>query len=107
VAVLSESGWETTRQERQELASLDLLAIDEAGLEMCEQGPPRIAAMLLQRHDRALVTLIATNLSGERFYERYLDSRLCSRLTGQARGGLPWWRDLSPVDLRTADSPHR
>lgn len=101
VAILPETSRDEDRRARARFASVDLLAIDEAGLEESERAGQRLAALLCARHDAAKFTIIATNLASGDFAERYLSPRVKSRVSvEQSQRGCPWWRDLEPVDYR-------
>lgn len=94
---------ETTEQWR-EWYDVDLLCIDELGLERGE--PDKLARVLVERYNRGRFTLCAGNLTLEEFQGRYNpgeQTRLWSRLEreqGQLAGGLPWYVLLEPCDLR-------
>lgn len=101
VATLPENDWSDNVAARRRLAAVDLLAVDEAGLEESERAGPRVEALLAQRADNALVTLVATNLDADAFAARYLTDRLRSRLSiEQGRRGMLWWCEVGGADLR-------
>lgn len=105
VATIPENAWEGNKLEWRALASIPLLAIDEAGLEESDRAGARLGALLAERIDGPRVTLIATNLGAEAFSVRYMNGRLHSRLSvEQGRRGCPWWRDLEPVDYRDPEA---
>lgn len=105
IATLPENDWSANREERDALARVPVLALDELGLEDARQAGPRIAGLLSERHDHGLVTVCATNLDADTFVARYVTDRLVSRLALEqgaagASDGLAWWCELPDVDLR-------
>lgn len=96
------ASWETGP--RALLGAVQLLAVDEAGLEEGDRAGARIAGLLCERTDCATcpgaVTVVVTNLDAAAFRARYVDDRLASRLDAQERRGCEWWVELGGDDLR-------
>lgn len=96
------ASWETGP--RALLGAVQLLAVDEAGLEEGDRAGARIAGLLCERTDCAAcpgaVTVVVTNLDAAAFRARYVDDRLASRLDAQERRGCDWWVELGGEDLR-------
>lgn len=73
------------------------LALDDLGTELEDSkgwGPGELSALIQSRHDRALVTVITTNVGAAEFRRRYGD-RVMSRLQ---EGGE--WIEVEGPDLR-------
>lgn len=101
IATLPESGWSEHTATRRHFISVRLLAIDEAGLEEAARAGARMEAILSERINNGLATLISTNMSFEDFSARYMNDRLLSRLgSEQSERGQPWWADCMGDDLR-------
>lgn len=111
-----DSDWSAHVDSRARWEQVDLLVLDDLGM---ERDSGRVAArsgpLLLSRYNEGLATIITTNLSAERFVAQYLatddgsgpSSRaLSDRLREtQQRRGCPYWRRY-PADaasLRSAD----
>ena len=96
------ASWETAP--RALLGAVQLLAVDEAGLEEGDRAGARIAGLLCERTDCAAcpgaVTVVVTNLDAQAFTARYVDDRLASRLAAQVARGCDWWVELGGEDLR-------
>lgn len=102
VATLPESGWSEHAAARQALVTARVLAIDEAGMEEASRAGARMEAILAERVNRALATLVSTNLGLEEFVARYMTPRLSSRLSEEQGGrGQTWWVDCDGMDLRS------
>lgn len=90
------------------LFSVDLLCIDELGMESGD--PAKMIELLLRRFNAGKATIGAGNVGEEAVRGRYgilSGSRLYSRLEDeQARvaGGLPWFVGLAPINLRAAQA---
>lgn len=105
IASTLRNGWSENEERWRRWGSVDLLAVDELGLEDGSEGAARVGALIAQRNDHGRATFCAGNLDAPTFIARYGNTRLNSRLRyGQSRNGdangLPWWTDLSDCDLR-------
>lgn len=93
--------WDERASARHTLGRVHLLALDEVGAEDGPSAAPRLAALIRERYDRALITVASTNLDAGAFVARYLDDRLVSRLAREQEGaGQGWWCALPDGDLR-------
>lgn len=85
---------------------IDLLAIDELGLE--NDPGEKLARVIVSRYTHGLFTIGAGNLSRQAFLTRYgggANSRMISRLDaeqGRVDGGLPWFVQLKACGFRGA-----
>lgn len=80
------------------------LAVDEFGLEERAVGA-RLNALLCDRFDNGLETILATNADEQTVIESLFDPRLASRVLGEQgfagrNGGLPFFAILPAVDMR-------
>lgn len=122
VAGIPNNDWSSHQIARERLREIEVLFIDEAGLEGSERAGPRIASILHRRYDRGLLTVVATNLDLASFRDRYFelaDARgerfsgsnrpLISRLQNEQEGAgkLPWWYELHPADYRLPENAAR
>jgi hypothetical protein len=97
-ADLADGGW-ASRDLRASLAAVDLLVVDETGL---ERDVTPVREVLCRRWDDGAATLLASNLTPDAWTTRYLDARLASRL-GSLRGR--WLVVLDGADLRLPYDP--
>lgn len=89
IDVTKRAGWSTDEEQWKRWESVELLALDEAGL---EKEPECITKLLLERWDHASLTVIAGNLTAKEFSGRYCTGpageRLVDRFRDQASKGL-------------------
>jgi DNA replication protein DnaC len=103
IAATPRNGWSDNEKAWDSWLKVDLLCIDEVGVE--KGDPASIAYLLSERYNHGLATLMAGNLSRKDFADRYRDERLVDRLrNGQGHAdaptGLPWFVAVTGDSLR-------
>lgn len=104
VAMTPRNAFSTNEAKWEHWLSVDLLCVDEVGLE--ESGSDQIVFLLVERYNQGLATLAAGNLSRKAFGERYYDERLAGRLRdGQQSDDadpqtFPWYVAVDGESLR-------
>ncbi len=96
------NGWSTNEQAWERWLRVDLLCVDEVGVE--KGDPQAIVFVLGERFNRGLATLISGNIARGEFGKRYGDERLADRMrNGQMEGredGFPWYVAVTGSSLR-------
>lgn len=107
VTACPRNGFSENEHRWQRWLTVPLLGLDDLGTEAGD--PELVAALLWQRYDRGLRTLVTTNLDRNAVAARYLrgetGARLADRLfNAQGRaggeGGLPWYTAVAGASLR-------
>jgi hypothetical protein len=98
------NGYSTSEERWALWERVDLLAIDEVGLEAGD--PALLVALLVRRYNDGRATLLGTNLSQAAFEARFPLERLRDRLDNEqnlagADGGLKWFVPLKGTSLRS------
>jgi DNA replication protein DnaC len=96
ITATPDNGWSENQDKWDRWTGVDLLSIDEIGIDSGGVGADLLGALLSRRYDFGRATICATNCDWETFKVRYVDERLMSRL----EYGYNPWVDLSDCDLR-------
>jgi len=117
VGALPDTEWQENHTLRRKWETVDLLVLDELGVEWSQKGARRVLTLMMQRYTHGRMTVCSTNLTSGEFERGYLEqdaharARLMSRMEhhqarGGREGGLPWWWETGAKGLDYRDPQH-